>query len=142
MVFGSASSGTEQSMRVTFQPPPHLVLTLTGTSAGRTARTAVKQLLAASSPVGWHADAELVVSELVANAVTECGECRLSGWYAVKEQVLRVEVRDASSNMPVPQPFDNLRIGGHGLRIVESLSTRWGIVADSAGKSVWIEIDG
>jgi hypothetical protein len=39
------------------------------------------------------------------------------------------------------QEFDPDRIGGHGLRIVQSLSARWGCTRfDGAGKTVWFEI--
>jgi hypothetical protein len=133
----------DKRMRTTFHPPPHVAQTLIGPPAGRAARLALKQLLASFPVLDWHADAGLAMSELVANAISECGECRLSLWYAGDVHVLRVEVADTSANMPVPQPFDSTRVGGHGLRIVESVSTRWGVIAtEHGGKVVWLEMDG
>lgn len=129
-------------MRPKFYPPPHVTLTLVGPSAGRAARLAILELFAGSAISAWHADAELAVGELVANAIAECGECQVSAWFAEREKVLRVEVSDGSSNMPNPQPVDSTQIGGHGLRIVEALTTRWGVSPHASGKTVWIEIDG
>jgi hypothetical protein len=126
-----------------FQPPPHVVVALVRSGgAGRTARRAIAALFVDVVPADWHVDARLVVSELVANALTECGECQLSMWFEVDANSLRVEVSDLSANLPVPQPHDSTRVGGHGLRIVEALSTRWGVDVHAIGKSVWFEIDG
>jgi hypothetical protein len=132
----------EGSVPRTFHPPPHIALTLVGPSSVRSGRRAVSELLARGATAAWHADAALVVSELVSNAITECGECRLSAWFLVDEAALRVEVIDRSSNLPITQSIDSTRVGGHGLRIVEALSTRWGTVPSERGKIVWFEIDG
>ena len=126
----------------TFHPPPHVAVTVAGKASARAGRKAIQDLLSSAPVADWHADAALVVSELVANALEECGECRVAGWYLVDFAALRVEVSDNSLNLPVLQAVDSERVGGHGLRIVESLSTRWGVVTADNAKTVWFEIDG
>ena len=125
-----------------FHPPPHTELHLRGKSSARDGRRAVQQLLDSEQQADWHDDAVLVVSELVANALTACQECILSAWWISAERALRVEVSDTSRQMPIPQAESSIRVGGHGLRIVERLSTRWGVTPNETGKIVWFEIDG
>ena len=125
----------------TFPPPPHLALNIVGKGSVRHARKAVSGLLAGATFVDWHDDAALMVSELVTNAVEECGQCRVAAWFLADFDALRVEVTDRSRNLPTPQPADSKRVGGHGLRIVESLSTRWGVTTAGDSKTVWFEME-
>jgi anti-sigma regulatory factor (Ser/Thr protein kinase) len=90
------------------------------------------------------ADLELVVTELVANAVVHAAppydlELRRSGG------VIRGEVSDASDTPPSINS-DPDHHGGFGLRIVAARATRWGIAplgraSEGNGKRVWFEID-
>jgi anti-sigma regulatory factor (Ser/Thr protein kinase) len=83
--------------------------------------------------------AELVVSELVGNAVEHGGgtaELALS----LRDDVLRVDVVDHSPDMPVvlsPEPVEDRH---RGLLIVSALSAKWGTDLIGAGKSVWAEL--
>ena len=129
-------------MARTFAPPPHVAIQLVGRSSARTARRAVTELLSSAVAADWHADAALVVSELIANALEASGECHLSAWYLHDEHVLRAEVTDRSPELPIAQLPDSTRVGGHGLRIVEALSARWGVTVAEDSKTVWFEIDG
>ncbi len=82
--------------------------------------------------------AELVVSELVANAV-------LHGWGHVVLRIsdtgdgLRMEVEDANPAPPVSVDGHADRVGGHGMRIVERLA-EWGWHPAGAGKVVWARV--
>lgn len=125
-----------------FDPPPHVMQPLVGRQSGREARRLVGALLATVDHADWHDDAVLVVSELVANAVEATGGCRVAAWYIAADHALRVEVSDVSPDLPVPQEPSSTRVGGHGLRIVEALSTRWGVEFEDGVKIVWFEIDG
>ncbi len=129
-------------MATTFLPPPHVTRTLTGVASVREARQAVAGLLSAVDPADWHADAAVAVSELVTNAIVAAGTCELAAWFSPEANCLRVEVTDTSEHLPVVQPLDSPRVGGHGLRIVEAFSTRWGVTTHPASKIVWFEIDG
>ena len=114
-------------------------------SSPRTARVVARSLL-----IEWGladlADAvELVVSELVTNAVqvSACFEVpspvqfRMS---AVQSKVL-IEVWDCDPRQPiVRQPID-FEESGRGLLLVATLSTEWGWTEFNRGKIVWAEID-
>jgi PAS domain S-box-containing protein len=84
------------------------------------------------------ANAELVVSELVANAV-------LHGWGRVTLRLhdtgegLRIEVEDSNPTPPVATEGHPGRIGGFGMRIVERLAD-WGWRPSRAGKVVWARL--
>lgn len=124
-----------------FGSPPHLALVLEGTTAGRTARRALERILVAdAAAVGLRRDVALVVAELVTNAVQAAGRCSLSAWHLLEHGVVRVEVDDTAAGMPTVQPLDVRRIGGHGLRIVDSVSTRWGVIPLDDHKIVWAEL--
>jgi anti-sigma regulatory factor (Ser/Thr protein kinase) len=84
----------------------------------------------------------LVVSELVTNAVihgAEPIEVQVS-WHGDR---VRIEVTDRDPDAAAvaargPRPD---RPGGRGLRIVETLTRRWGVVPAVDGKTVWVELD-
>ena len=83
-------------------------------------------------------NAELVVSELVANAV-------LHGWGHVALQLhdtgdgLRIEVEDANPAPPVTTDGHPGRVGGFGMQIVERLAD-WGWRQSRDGKVVWAKV--
>jgi len=82
--------------------------------------------------------AELVVSELVANAV-------LHGWGHVllrlddTDDGLRIEVEDSNPVPPVTTDGHRGRVGGFGMQIVERLAD-WGWRPSGTGKVVWAKI--
>ncbi|WP_240916105.1 SpoIIE family protein phosphatase [Sanguibacter sp. HDW7] len=84
------------------------------------------------------ADAELVVSELVANAV-------LHGWGTVELRLfdtgdgLRIEVEDANPAPPVKLDGHAHGVGGYGVQIVDRLAD-WGWRAANDGKIVWARL--
>ena len=84
--------------------------------------------------------AQLLVSELVTNAVAHAGtgvevEC------AATEGGLRVSVVDGSSHVPVPGHPDTWDERGRGLALVDTLASRWGTDRHpDNGKSVWFEL--
>jgi anti-sigma regulatory factor (Ser/Thr protein kinase) len=119
------------------------VLTLQRTvGAPREARERVRQYVAQLGPQRTE-DAELLVSELVTNAVKygpEHGEIRLI--VETDDERMRVIVHDTGAGpLPVMRPLDRLphQGGGHGLRLVEMVSDRWGVERGST--RVWFEFD-
>lgn len=83
---------------------------------------------------------ELLVSELVGNAVRHTGArtfglrmLRRRGW-------VRVEVRDPSRALPCLMPVRELDAGGRGLFLVDKLSDRWGVNLQPCGKTTWFEL--
>jgi len=113
-------------------PPRRMVEHVTsGPHAVTTARALVTDAcgrwgLAALSDV-----AELVVSELVSNAVRHAGGS-IEVWVSLRRRYLHLSVRDHSSVPP--------RLGhgdGRGLMLVDALSVAWGSTATADGKVVW-----
>ncbi|MDX6257096.1 MAG: hypothetical protein QOJ11_3430 [Frankiales bacterium] len=87
-------------------------------------------------------DAELVVTELVANAVRHAGS-QITVRLAVLEGErggVRAEVSDSSVRPVRPRHANGLAESGRGLFLVDRLSTRWGADATSEGKTVWAEL--
>jgi anti-sigma regulatory factor (Ser/Thr protein kinase) len=103
-----------------------------------------------------HADiAELLVSELAANAVKATGISYPNPVYRdvyddiklivvrlrLVERKLVIEVWDSSQEPPVLKAQDLDAESGRGLLIVQSLSSRWGYYhASQGGKVVWCEL--
>jgi anti-sigma regulatory factor (Ser/Thr protein kinase) len=119
------------------------VLTLHRTvGAPREARERVREY-AAQLGAQRTDDAVLLVSELVTNAVKygpEHGEIRLI--VGADDQRLRVTVHDTGAGpLPAMRPLERLphQGGGHGLRLVEMVSDRWGVERGST--RVWFEFD-
>jgi anti-sigma regulatory factor (Ser/Thr protein kinase) len=83
-------------------------------------------------------DAALVLSELATNAVLHAGS-PFSIAVRLEDSTLRIAVRDASPLTAargmalIPQP-------GHGLGVIDALSTRWGVQGTPDGKVVWAEL--
>jgi len=95
----------------------------------------------------WAADATriesvtLVANELVANAIVHAGSPPvLTLTQAGTDLVLRVS--DDSCTAPVVRAPTNDEWSGRGLLLVESLSDRWGVDVEAAGKCVWVAFDG
>jgi anti-sigma regulatory factor (Ser/Thr protein kinase) len=87
--------------------------------------------------------AELLTSELVANAVQHGGEpIVLQVW--VDDHSVRVEVSDGLPQLtgPAPPNWDLDAEGGRGLLLMEGLTSAWGIRVEAhrAGKTVWFEL--
>lgn len=103
----------------------------------RRARQAVARTCAAWEIEGAPS-AELVVSELVANAV-------MHGWGHVVLRLfdtgdgLRIEVEDSNPAPPVTTDGHPGRVGGYGMRIVERLGD-WGWRPSGTGKLVWARV--
>ena len=84
-------------------------------------------------------NALLVVSELVANAVTHADtDCTVS--LGLTPHTLRVEVTDEWFEAPSPALVSADSEAGRGLFIVAALSTAWGVDRTDAGKIVWAEL--
>lgn len=81
--------------------------------------------------------ASLLVSELITNAVRHAGgpiELRAM----LGDGTLRIEVDDASQEMPMPRPPD---VTGRGLHIVAATADDFGTIArDGRGKTIWTEL--
>jgi DNA-binding NarL/FixJ family response regulator len=85
-------------------------------------------------------DAQLVVSELAANALTHAESS-----YRVRilntGSALRIEVEDGGIGTPEPKPLTETEEHGRGLHLVGALAASWGMDAgETGGKRVWAEL--
>ena len=104
--------------------------TAAATAAARAATTAAASTIA---------DAALVLSELVTNAVRHAGteiQVALELW----DGALTVSVHDGGPALPRLIPQAERRFGGQGLAIVVRLAEAWGVVVGDGGKTVWCRL--
>ncbi|WP_165975024.1 ATP-binding protein [Nonomuraea deserti] len=102
-------------------------------------RKAVRDELAAWGLRSIAADAELLVSEVVTNAVQHAqGPYRCSVW--LTGAFLRFEVEDRTAAPPLLRDagFDAER--GRGLRVLDAIACCWGSEDSPLGKIVWFEL--
>ena len=93
----------------------------------------------------WLRLTELVVSELVSNAVVHGGGC-LSLEVTAHDGVVVVAVADGSAALPARPAADavlgpvELAEGGRGIALIEAFGCRWGVRPHHDGKQVWVEL--
>jgi anti-sigma regulatory factor (Ser/Thr protein kinase) len=83
------------------------------------------------------ADARLVVSELVTNAVLHA-RTPIEVQVLLGAGTLRIEVTD--SGLDRPHVWAERDRGGRGLPIVEAVASGWGVLDQGSRKTVWCEI--
>jgi anti-sigma regulatory factor (Ser/Thr protein kinase) len=103
------------------------------------ARQGVAAFLGGDVPDDVVQVATLLVSELAPNAVVHARSA-----FVVSAELLpacvRVEVEDASVQLPeVLQPTPS-SAAGRGMFMIEALSSRWGAEPTAEGKRVWFEL--
>jgi anti-sigma regulatory factor (Ser/Thr protein kinase) len=113
-----------------------------GPRAAGVARRWVAELLSALIGRADMHDVALLVSEVVTNAVRHGGAGAggtIVVHVAIGGEVLRVEVCDHGPGFVAPAaPRRRADGGGHGLMLVEHLSSSWGVSGDD-GTCVWFE---
>lgn len=136
------------------EPPPAMPFTervelelARDPAAPALARAELRQALPGDVREADRATLTLLTSELVTNAVIhsvpEAGETVALRITTYPDRV-RIEVTDPGSGFEVgnlpPRPRD---FGGHGLVVVEGLSSRWGTIraGSDGGFCVWFELD-
>lgn len=111
-----------------------------GDVAPAAARRAVRHMLIAWQllDLDWLDGAELVVSELVTNAVRYGGGCIELSMQSHEGRVI-LKAADGSSVVPRDRgPRANG--GGYGIRLIESCSEAWGVEDFRGGKRVWVRL--
>jgi anti-anti-sigma regulatory factor/anti-sigma regulatory factor (Ser/Thr protein kinase) len=101
------------------------------------ARDAVRTACTAWHLPGLVADAELLVTELVSNAIRySSGDIALR--ILLAEHHLHLSVRDANPEPPrLVSPDADTGEGGRGLVLIDAIATSWGMVRNRSGKTVW-----
>jgi serine phosphatase RsbU (regulator of sigma subunit)/anti-sigma regulatory factor (Ser/Thr protein kinase) len=104
----------------------------------RRARTLVSEQLEKWDLTDSVYTAELLVSELVTNALAYAtGEVSLR---LILDRALVCEVSDDAAAMPRVRNADDDAESGRGLHVVSQLAQRWGTRRTQAGKAVWFEL--
>ncbi|MFJ9562762.1 ATP-binding protein [Streptomyces fuscichromogenes] len=82
---------------------------------------------------------QLIVSELVTNAITHARSS--AGLYlrTCGSRLLRCEVSDSSHTAPQLRAPEYDDLSGRGLHLVSALANRWGYLLTSTGKTIWVE---
>jgi serine/threonine-protein kinase RsbW len=115
-------------------------------SVAEVRKAVVEDLHARNVPPSVVDEAEIVVSELVSNAIRHArplvdGTLRVH--WKVKAGVVEVEVTDGGGDStPRPAPRTIWAPSGRGLRIVRSLAHEWGVTEDRNGSTVWASLGG
>ena len=131
-----APLGEKRTLRLQWAP----------SAAPRIRRELVEDLVARGVSAPVIDESEIVVSELVANAIRHArpltdGAIRVH--WKVKNNVVEVEVSDGGGpTVPRPAPPTTWGPGGRGLRIVRSLAHEWGVIEDPNGRTVWASLGG
>jgi len=107
--------------------------------SARRARGLVADALVEAGRVDLVETAELLVSELVTNAVVHA-RTSIDLLITAGADGLRVAVRDGSTHLPSRRHYGRAATTGRGLELVGLLSRRHGTDTDDAGKTVWFEI--
>ncbi|MGW6522897.1 SpoIIE family protein phosphatase [Streptomyces sp. NPDC054962] len=124
----TAAIPTEQTVQWEFPADPSIVAD---------AREAIARQLALWGLAELTFSTELIVSELVTNAIRYAGGpvvLRL-----IRENALVCEVTDPSATQPRLRRARWTDEGGRGLFLVAQLSTRWGCRYERPGKTIWTE---
>jgi anti-sigma regulatory factor (Ser/Thr protein kinase) len=106
--------------------------------SSRRARQHVARFIAREHLIGVTENLNIIVGELVANAVMH-STAPIALGLSYGGGTVRVEVTDGTSDLGAVRfrEVDCPTIGGRGLRILAALVDEWGIVANETGKSVW-----
>lgn len=90
-------------------------------------------------------DVELVASELAANAIQHSASGSPGGRFVVQvvefSDAWHIRVDDQGGLTHLgPEDAEDTDEAGRGLQVVEALCRAWGVIENSAGKTVWAEI--
>lgn len=142
----SGAVGGEHPLPVEAVGSARVVVLACSPESAAAARRVVRQLAPAD---GWDEDAvdtaELLVSELVTNAVTH-GRSDIRVQVASSPDRLLVEVADENDRLPEVLPRDPDALSGRGLQLVEVAADAWGCHrvdgtdGPGAGKVVWFAL--
>jgi serine phosphatase RsbU (regulator of sigma subunit) len=123
-------------------PPAREFVLAAEPDAAPRARRYVAEVLAGAAPAAVVGNAELVVTELVTNAVLH-GRAPIVVRIAPTGSGARIEVEDGGRDLPMAPPLNFHSMTGRGLALVTAIATAWGVEPASGGrKIVWAELGG
>jgi anti-sigma regulatory factor (Ser/Thr protein kinase) len=93
-----------------------------------------------SLPIDLLDDAELLVSELVSNAILHAGTPVDVEVSVETPTSVLVSVGDGSRRIPSRRHYGSAAATGRGLRLLERVSDEWGVTPRANGKTVWFRV--
>ncbi len=99
----------------------------------------IRECLVAADREDLVETAELLVSEIVTNALVHAGT-PIEVAFSFVDGGLRVEVTDGSPHSPARRGYGPNAGTGRGLMLLEEMVDEWGVVPDDPGKTVWFQI--
>ena len=105
------------------------------------ARRAVRELLTANDREDLSELSELLVSEVVTNALLHAGT-EIDVAATVDHTGVRIVVGDGSAHLPSRRHYAATAGTGRGLMMLESLVDDWGVARREGGKTVWFHMSG
>ena len=105
----------------------------------REARTMIRECLARHGREDLVETAELLVSEIVTNALVHAGTT-IEVAFSFVGGGLRVEVTDGSPHEPARRGYGPSAGTGRGLMLLEDMVDAWGVTPRDLGKTVWFQI--
>ena len=118
----------------------HCVRLTTGPAAVPAARQQVRAAIRAWEVPVDPADAALLTSELVTNAVQHVAGPEVTVVIACSCGRVRVDVHDTSRSLPEVADVPADAESGRGLHLVATLSDEWGFYRTPAGKAVYFTL--
>jgi anti-sigma regulatory factor (Ser/Thr protein kinase) len=119
-------------------PTAEVSVTAESRSAG-VARRFLRDTLQRWDAAGYTDNAELVLTELVTNAILHA-KTDIRVRVDLGPDGLRLEVVDHSPRQPIARHYSTEATTGRGLGLIEALTSRWGVQPGQAGKTVWAEL--
>lgn len=108
-------------------------------SSVREARQMIRDSLLVAGREDLVETAELLVSEIVTNALVHAGT-PIDVAISFIDGGLRIEVTDGSPHAPRPRGYGPNAGTGRGLMLLEEMVDEWGVVPEDPGKTVWFQI--
>lgn len=103
------------------------------------ARRLVRRALTQAGREDLLETAELLVSELVTNALVHAGT-PIDVSLTVEDGGLRVEISDGSPHAPARRSYGPTAGTGRGLMLLEQMVREWGVELRERGKTVWFHL--
>lgn len=133
---GSPGHGLVRTARIPWSPD----------ASAEARRVVVADLEARDVPEAIIDEAELVLSELVANSLRHAGplsDGTMRVHWKAKNDIVEIEVSDGGGqSVPAVRRAAPWAPSGRGLRIVRSLAHEWGVIEDRGIITVWAAIGG
>jgi anti-sigma regulatory factor (Ser/Thr protein kinase) len=120
------------------QPEEFRLVLSPDTEAGWRARQALRQRFAAAIPPRALIDLTAVVTELINNAVAHRPQRPLTVALAIEGDSIRGEVADQGKQAATVSPGAEAARDDLSLRVVDQLTSRWGVYSGSS--HVWFEL--